>query len=192
MAFVSSEDAKDYATWRQERKSKGAFGVNVSSGDAVGFSGIPGKASYTFKLGDRKVKSKQFEKPADKPEPSGLSSEDSVKGNTRQTRPVRPALSRPIYDGEVVEQGALPDGKKGIENNIIDAEIVETPKAIGGTRKAIAAPAPKAIEAPKPPRAASPVNANPNKGKQFLSVGSAGETTPMMKTPYGNAVDFTR
>lgn len=187
MAFTANEDAKDYKTWRQERNSKGSFGINVSAGEAVGFSGIPGKASYSFRLGDRKLKSKQFEKPA----PSGRSSEDSVKGD-RPTRPTRPALDRPIYQGEVVEQGALPDGKKGIENNIIDAEIVETPKAIGGSRKAIAAPAPRAIEAPKPPRASSPVNINPNKGKQFLSVESSGATTPMMKTSHGPAVDFTR
>ena len=191
MAFSANEDSKDYATWRQKRESRGSFGINVSAGEAVGFSGIPGKATYDFRLGNRKQKqkSKQFEDKTQ--DPSGRSSEDSVKGNDRQTRPTRPAIKN-VYEGEVVEQGALPDGKKGIENNIIDAEIVETPKAIGGSRRAIEAPPQKALGAPRPPRASSPIVQSPNKGKQFLSVESSGATTPMMKTPQGPAVDFTR
>jgi hypothetical protein len=185
MAFLPSEDSKDYATWRQERKSKGSFGINVSAGEAVGFSGIPGKGTYNFRLGDRKIKSKQFTK-----EPSGRSSEDTVRGD-QPKRPTRTAIARPIYDGEVVEPRALPDGKKGIENNIIDAEIVETPKAIGGSRRAIEAPPQRAIEAPKT-RAASPIVNNPNKGKQFISVDKQGGATPLVKTSQGPAVDFTR
>jgi hypothetical protein len=70
MAFEINEEAKDYATWKNERKSKGSFGIHVSTGDAVGFSGIPGKATYTFNFG-KKIKGQQFKKektgPAEKP-----------------------------------------------------------------------------------------------------------------------------
>ena len=59
MSFAINEEAKDYATWKNERKSKGSFGINVSTGDAVGFSGIPGKATYTFNFG-KKIKGQQF------------------------------------------------------------------------------------------------------------------------------------
>lgn len=176
-------------------KSKGTFTANVSSGSAAGFSGIPGKGNYSAIFGQQFVKGfeKTYKKQKGKPDTekpattgSGLSSEDNVRGD-RPTRPQRKAIEN-IYEGEVVEQGALPSGRKAIEDNIIDAEVIDTPKAIGGTRRAIEAPAPKALPAPKPPRASSPVSSGSPRSKQFTAVDKAGSATPMAKTPYGDAV----
>lgn len=178
-------------------KSKGSFTANVSSGSSVGFSGIPGKGNYSVAFGQQFGKSfgKAYDKAKSKPKDiappktnstgSGLSSEDNVSGD-KPTRPQRKQITN-IYEGEVVEQGALPSGRKAIED-IIDAEVIETPKAIGGSRKAIEPPPLKALPAPKAPRASSPVRGTPTRGQQFTSVDKAGTATPMAKTPYGDAV----
>lgn len=178
--------------------AKGTFTANVSSGSSAGFSGIPGKGNYSATFGQQFGKSfgKAYDKAKAKPdkikpvkpanEGSGRSSEDNVSGD-RPMRPQRTAIEN-IYEGEVVEQGALPAGKKEIENNIIDAEVIETPKAIGGSRKAIAAPPPRALPAPKPPRASSPVQVGSTRSRQFTAVDKSGSATPMAKTPFGDAV----
>ena len=176
------------------------FTANVSSGSSVGFSGVPGKGNYSATFGQQFGKSfgKAYKKAQAKPgkvgaakpdqEGSGRSSEDTVTGTpTPPTRNRGRAIGQ-VYEGEVVEQGALPAGRKEIENNIIDAEIVETPKAIGGSRRAIGAPPQKALSAPRAPRASSPVRASTAPGKQFTSVDKSGTATPMAKTPYGDAV----
>lgn len=140
-------------------KMKGTFGVKVSSGNAAGFSNIPGASSYTYNMGKqfadkfgkayKKQKANQPKKgPTSGKTGSGNSSEDTVTGQNPKFRKNAPQLGQ-VYDGEVVEPLALPAGKPAIDNNIIDAEIVETPKAIGGSRRAIEAPKPRAIEAPK-------------------------------------------
>jgi hypothetical protein len=178
-------------------KAKGSFTANVSSGSSVGFSGIPGKGNYSAMFGQQFGKSfgKAYDKAKAKPgkvvppKPgetgSGLSSEDNVTGD-KPTRPQRKAIEN-IYEGEVVEQTALPSGRPALED-IIDAEVIETPKAIGGSPKAIAAPPLKALPAPKAPRASSPVRGSAAPGKQFTSVDKSGTATPMAKTPYGDAV----
>lgn len=179
--------------------AKGTFTAKVSSGAAAGFSGIPGKGNYSATFGQQFGKSfgKAYKKAQAKPgkpvEPKpgstggGISSEDTVTGDkTYPTRNRGRALGQ-VYEGEVVEPLALPAGKKEIENNIIDAEVIETPKAIGGSRKAIGAPPQKALPAPRAPRASSPVG-SANKGKQFTAVSQSGVATPMAKTPYGDAV----
>lgn len=178
-------------------KSKGSFTANVSSGSSVGFSGIPGQGNYSATLGKQfgksfgkayakaKAKPGKVNPPAPGQTGSGLSSEDNVTGD-KPTRPQRKAIEN-IYEGEVVEQTALPAGRPALED-IIDAEIVEEPKAIGGSRKAIGAPPLKALPAPRPPRASSPVRGSATPGKQFTSVSTTGTATPMAKTPYGDAV----
>lgn len=180
-------------------KSKGSFTANVSSGSSVGFSGIPGKGNYSaifgqqFGKGFEKAYTKQKGKP-DKVKPAapaqegyGTSSEDTVTGSGPKFRKNAPQLGQ-VYEGEVVEQTSLPSGRREIENNIIDAEIVEPTKAIGGSRKAIEAPPQKALAAPKPPRASSPVGSGSPRSKQFTSVDKSGSATPMAKTSYGDAV----
>lgn len=140
-------------------KMKGTFTYNVKGGNAAGFSNIPGASSATITMGKQfadkfgkaygKAKKNQgVGAPAPGKTGSGNSSEDTVKGDNPK-RPTRTAIGTPIYDGEVVDQGALPSGRKAIEDNIIDAEVIETPKAIGGTRRAIEAPPRLALEAPK-------------------------------------------
>lgn len=180
--------------------AKGTFTANVSSGASAGFSGIPGKGNYSATFGQQFGKSfgKAYDKAKAKPdkvkpptsgqEGSGTSSEDSVTGDkTYPTRNRGRALGQ-VYEGEVVEQSALPAGRKEIENNIIDAEIVEPTKAIGGSRKAIGAPPQKALPAPSAPRASSPVRGSATQGKQFTAVNKSGVATPMTKTPFGDAV----
>jgi hypothetical protein len=172
-------------------KSKGSFTANVSSGSSVGFSGIPGKGNYSATFGQQFGKSfgKAYAKAKAKPDKikaptpgdtgTGPSNEDTV-------NPPRKAIEN-IYEGEVVEQTALPSGRPALED-IIDAEVIETPKAIGGSRRAIEAPPLKALPAPRPPRASSPVRGSATPGKQFTSVDKSGTATPMAKTPYGDAV----
>ena len=178
-------------------KTKGSFTANVSSGSSVGFSGIPGKGSYSAAFGQQFVKGfeKGYKKQRGKPEKvkepkpgqvgSGTSSEDTVTGSKPTFRKNAPQLGQ-VYEGEIVEPKALLSGPQ--ESEIIDAEIVPNKPELGGTRKAIGAPPQKSLAAPRPPRASSPVRGSAAPGKQFTVVDSSGNATPMAKTPYGNAV----
>jgi len=178
-------------------KRKGSFTANVSSGPSVGFSGIPGKGNYSAAFGQQfgksfskayakqKAKPEKFKEATPAQEGSGASSEDTVTGNNPKFRRNAPQLGQ-VYEGEVVEPKSLPSNSQ--ESEIIDAEIVETPKAIGGTRKAIGAPPQKSLAAPKPARASSPVNSGSPRSKQFTAVDKSGSATPMAKTSYGDAV----
>jgi hypothetical protein len=116
MAFAESKDTKDsrdYASWRQERRGKSNFGINVSTGDAVGFSGIPGKASYTFHLGERK-KGKQFVKETEgpvattdgpTPAPGPKPKPKPVKGKDATTADVEAAVSKGFITPEEATGG---------------------------------------------------------------------------------------
>ena len=163
MAFRATEDAKDYATWKQERGSRGSFAINVSTGDAVGFSGIPGKASYSFSLGDRK-KGKQFIKKTDG---------DGVKPAT-QTTPV--AEPTPASGPKPVIKKA-PKGKDANTADVekaVSAGYITPEEATGGEWGKSAA---MSTTYSKKSAANASANNGVNVGKQFTGV-RAGQAIP--------------
>jgi hypothetical protein len=155
MAFAMNEEARDYATWKNERKSKGSFGINVSTGDAVGFSGIPGKATYTFNFG-KKIKGQQFKKTKGNPEETPAAVQDGPKPTPKP---------KPITG----KQATTSDVEKAVSAGYITPE-----EATGGEWGKSAA---LSTTYSKKSAANAAANGGTNVGKQFTSV-RAGQPIP--------------
>jgi hypothetical protein len=93
---------------------------------------------FGFKVKDKHLKFRKAEKDKEDNKGSGQSSEDKVTGHGKD---------RQVYDAEVVEDGPRSKGALPQTEEIWDAQEVRG--RIGGFRKGLEAPGPKAIEAPE-------------------------------------------
>lgn len=195
---------KDAAKLEALKKSDKKFSWSASAGKVMGFSGIPGASKVNIPgPKTKKIKNEPAQVAEVKPKKplvndvrsamkaGHITPEEAGNLNSRAGfKPKQSDVASALNAGHISvgeAEGLL--GKKANYSKLNSYAPPYSPESTGAAKSAL--PAPTTGGSFSAGNSAK-VNSNPSIGKQFISVDSKGSANPMVKTPYGPAVDLER